>query len=97
MARSVVGVLVSSHVGRGEGLRAKLVMETLNHLDGDVLVVRHVEVHRRTLGPTQLWRGVNKWQLLWLCGKVWAVARGEVRQEPSATTIYITRSQEKGG
>ena len=43
MAGSVVGVLVSSLVGRGEGLRAKLVIETLDHLGGDVLVVPHEE------------------------------------------------------
>ena len=58
MARSVVGVLVSSHVGRAEGLRAKLVMETLDHLGGDVLVVHHEEVQRRHPDPTQLWGGV---------------------------------------
>ena len=90
-------MLVSSLVGRGEGLLAKLAMEKLDHLGGDVLVLLHVEVHRRGPVPTQLSRGVNKWQLVWLRGKVWAVARGEVRQEPSATTIYITRSQAKGG
>ena len=61
MARSVVGVLVSSLVGCGEGLRVKL-EETLDHLDGDVLGPSHEEDQRRELQqPTQLWRGVNKW------------------------------------
>ena len=52
-----MGVLVRSPVGRGEGLRAKLAMEKLDHLGGDVPVVPHEEV-RRAPEPTQLCREV---------------------------------------
>ena len=43
MARSVVGE-VESLVSRAESLWGELVQK-LDHLDGDVLVVRHEEVH----------------------------------------------------